>query len=80
MQVLSRFIRFGVPSPTIPLFVSRLSVLRNPSSSSLLRSFAVMAGSAEEFVKGSVSPNGVAVITLDRPRALNAMNLGLSDF
>ncbi|KAM5547670.1 3-hydroxyisobutyryl-CoA hydrolase-like protein 3, mitochondrial [Rosa sericea] len=67
-QILSKSSSFFLP--TNP----NLSFSKTPI---FLRTFAIMATAADELVKGAVHPNGVAVITLDRPKALNAMNIDM---
>jgi hypothetical protein len=40
------------------------------------KKMAVASSSVQEWVKSSVIANGLAIVTLDRPKALNAMNAG----
>ncbi|KAK4352867.1 hypothetical protein RND71_028385 [Anisodus tanguticus] len=76
MPSVSHLLKTG-GSTTAALFKHRIShslLVPNYSKPTTFRNLGIMA---DELVKGHVHPNGVAVITLDRPKSLNAMNLDM---
>ncbi|XP_078176946.1 3-hydroxyisobutyryl-CoA hydrolase-like protein 3, mitochondrial isoform X1 [Carex rostrata] len=79
LSKLDTFLRSSHPFISKSKFTQPSSLIRLSPLIKVVNSpryFVAMAGgAADEFVKGSVFPNGLAVITLDRPKALNAMNL-----
>ncbi|RZC75244.1 hypothetical protein C5167_050726 [Papaver somniferum] len=72
--------RIQSQSRVVFCFFNNNFLTKKPLDSQHRRPFSIMAGSSssnDDFVKGRVHPNGVAIITLDRPKALNAMNLDM---
>ena len=63
----------SIAAPLRPVFVKKISNMGGHGASAVFPNYTVQGGNLMSFVK-SEQQGAVAVLTIDRPKALNALN------